>query len=99
MMTTLAIMLSVLIKNSSIAIGVSIFLTFAGDAAVKYLSIGLKSKEWLKYILFSNMDLSQYFGGEPIVGSMTLGFSIAILIGYFIIMVVTTLDAYNKVNL
>ena len=41
--------------------------------------------EWAKYILFANTDLTVYFDGTPLVASMTLTFSIVILLVYFAI--------------
>lgn len=43
------------------------------------------------------MYLSKYFGGEPLVTSMTLGFSIAMLIVCCIIMAAAKLDDCIKI--
>ncbi|MBE3554796.1 MAG: ABC transporter permease, partial [Thermicanus sp.] len=40
---------------------------------------------WVKYILFANTDLRQYFDGTPLVEGMTLSFSITVLLAYFLI--------------
>jgi ABC-2 type transport system permease protein len=49
---------------------------------------------WVKYLLFANTDLSVYMtggmsddmsGGHPLVAGMTLGFSISILVAYWLV--------------
>lgn len=81
MMVTLAFMISSAFRSSSMAIGSSIGLMFLGNVVV-----GLLHKySWVKYFLFANMNLRQYSpGNTPVVEGMTMGFSIAILILYFI---------------
>lgn len=81
MMATLAFMISTAFRNSSLAIGLSIFLMFTGGTLVQFLS----RYNWTKYILFANTNLSVYNDGTPLVKGMTLGFSIAVLIVYFVI--------------
>src|SRR5699024_1756436 len=82
MMVTFAFMISAIFRNSAMAIGVAIFLMFTGTSIV-----GLFSEyNWSKYILFANTDLSQYaHDGTPWIEGMTLGFSITVLIVYYVI--------------
>jgi ABC-2 type transport system permease protein len=80
MLATMAFMISAVFRNSSLAIGISIFLMFAGGQ----LTAMLASKyEWAKYMLFANTELIQYFEGVPMVEGMTLTFSVGMLIVYF----------------
>ncbi|MBM7660309.1 ABC-2 type transport system permease protein [Bacillus mesophilus] len=82
MIATMAFMISAVFRNSSLAIGLSLFLLFMG-ANVTFL---LASRyEWAKYILFANTDLTIYTDGMPPVEGMTIGFSIIVLLVYFII--------------
>lgn len=83
MMVTFAFMISTVFRSSSLAIGLAIFLMFAGTNAVGILS--LQGYEWVKYILFANTDLSQYLEGEPLIKGMTLPFSVTVLAVYFFI--------------
>ncbi|QKI83016.1 ABC-2 type transport system permease protein [Kroppenstedtia eburnea] len=83
MMVTFAFMISTVFRNSSLAIGLAIFLMFAGTNAVAILSF--QGYEWVKYILFANTDLSQYLEGQPLVKGMTLSFSVTVLAVYFFI--------------
>ncbi len=82
MMATFAFMISSLFRNSGMAIGLAIFLMFAGNMIVGVLS----QYEWSKYILFANTDLSQYQADRhPMIEGMTMGFSVTILVIYYII--------------
>lgn len=82
MMVTFAFMISTVFRSSSLAIGLSIFLTFMGKPVVDILYHF--DFEWGKYVLFANTDLSPYFsGGDPMFPGMSLGFSILILLVYF----------------
>ncbi|WP_028986503.1 ABC transporter permease [Thermicanus aegyptius] len=81
MMSTFAFMISTIFRNNSLAIGLSIFLMFTGSTIVAALS----RYGWVKYILFANTDLRQYFDGTPLVEGMTLSFSITVLLAYFLI--------------
>jgi ABC-2 type transport system permease protein len=93
MMTTFAFMISTVFRNSSLAIGTAIFLMMAGNTIVTIFM----EKSWAKYILFANTDLSQYAnGGEPWVEGTSLGFSIIVLIVYFIIFQLLSWFFFNK---
>ncbi|QAS52544.1 ABC transporter permease [Halobacillus litoralis] len=80
MMATFAFMISAVFRNTSLAIGVAIFLMMAGSSIVVFLM----NKEWAKYILFANTDLTQYVEGSPFFDT-TLWFSVAVLAVYYII--------------
>lgn len=81
MMVTFAFMISSVFRNSSLAVGLSIFLYLMGSVLVSALS----SFSWVKYILFANVDLSQYIDGTPLSSGMTMQFSIIVLIIYFVV--------------
>lgn len=82
MLATMAFMISAVFRNSPLAIGISIFLLFAGSSVTNLLA---GKYTWVKYSLFANTDLSQYSDGVPLVEGMTMGFSIAVLLIYFAI--------------
>lgn len=82
MLATMAFMISSVFRNSSLAIGLSIFLLFTGGQLTQLLALKFS---WAKYILFANTDLMQYFEGTPLVEGMTLTFSILMLLVYFFI--------------
>lgn len=80
MYVTMAFMISAVFRSSAMAIGFSIFTMFIGDLVTMILS----RYEWSKYLLFANIDLTQYTIGTPFMEGMTMGFSIAVLAAYFI---------------
>ncbi|WP_312093387.1 ABC transporter permease [Niallia sp.] len=82
MLTTMAFMISSVFRNSSLAIGFSIFLMFMGNTVTVLLANWF---DWAKYLLFANTDLTQYFEGTPLVSGMTMSFSIIMLLVYFIV--------------
>ncbi|WP_307893720.1 ABC transporter permease [Bacillus swezeyi] len=93
MMSTMAFMISAVFRNSSLAVGISIFLLVMGGTATGLLSMKF---DWAKYILFANTDLTQYFDGTPLVSGMTLGFSITVLAVYFIVFQVLAFGVFTK---
>ncbi|MCM2531543.1 ABC transporter permease [Neobacillus pocheonensis] len=82
MLATMAFMISSVFRNSSLAIGLSLFLMFTGGQITNLISLKFS---WAKYILFANTDLMQYFEGTPMVDGMTLPFSVLMLFVYFLI--------------
>ncbi|GMA50680.1 hypothetical protein GCM10025857_20370 [Alicyclobacillus contaminans] len=79
---TIAFMVSAIFRSSTLAITLSVLAFFVGNTLVAALS----RYSWVKYILFANTDLSRYVEGGPPVAGMTLGFSIIMLIIYFVVM-------------
>ncbi|WP_042345942.1 ABC transporter permease [Bacillus massiliigorillae] len=82
MLTTMAFMISAAFRNSSLAIGIAIFLLLMGPNITQLIAM---KYEWAKYILFANIDLLSYFSGHPMVEGMTLTFSIIMLCIYFVL--------------
>ncbi|WP_200411639.1 ABC transporter permease [Virgibacillus salexigens] len=93
MMATFAFMISSIFRNSALAIGTAIFLMMAGNSIVGFFA----DKEWAKYILFANTDLSRYAAGNtPWIEGMTFGFSISVLIVYYIVFLVLSWLFFTK---
>lgn len=80
MVATMAFMISAVFRNSSLAIGISLFLLLTGGTLTMLLAARF---EWAKYFLFANTDLTVYLDGTPPISGMTLGFSIMMLVFYF----------------
>ena len=94
MVATMAFMISTVFRSSSLAIGISLFLLFMGANATQLLAIKF---DWAKYSLFANTDLTQYTGFTPtMVEGMTMGFSITMLIIYFVIFHLLAFIVFNK---
>lgn len=83
MMASFALMISTIFKNNALAIGVAIFLMFAGNSIVLFL----EDYSWAKYILFANIDLSQYVNNNPMFEGMTLKSSIIVLLIHFVLFI------------
>jgi ABC-2 type transport system permease protein len=81
MMATFAFMIATVFRNTSLAIGLAIFLMMAGSSIVLFFM----DKEWAKYILFANTDLNQFIEGTPFFSGINLGFSIAVLAVYYVL--------------
>ncbi len=82
MLVTMAFMISAVFRNSSLAIGLSLFFLFTGAQFTALLAMRF---DWAKYILFANTDLTQYLEGTPLIEGMSLTFSIIMLAIYFIL--------------
>lgn len=93
MLVTLAFMISVVFRNSSLAIGISIFLLLMGGTVTAILASYF---DWAKYILFANTNFMQYFDGVPLVEGMTLGFSVTMIVIYFVIFQVLAFLMFTK---
>lgn len=85
MILSVAFMLSAAFRSGGLAIGLSIFVLLSGSFITGMLS--LTEKPWVKYVLFANVDLTSYLSGSTPLPeqNMTLGFSLAVLAGYFIV--------------
>ena len=80
MFVTMAFMISSAFRSSTMAIGFSIFAMFGGFILLELL----QRYEWSKYLLFANIDLTQYLSGRPYQDGMTMTFSITMLAIYYI---------------
>ncbi|MBX9973158.1 ABC transporter permease [Cytobacillus firmus] len=93
MLATMAFMISAVFRNSSLAIGLSLFLMFMGGQVTRLIAM---KYDWAKYSLFANTDLLQYFEGMPMVQGMTIGFSILMILIYFLLFQVLAFYVFNK---
>ena len=93
MLVTMAFMISSVFRNSSLAIGLSLFLLFTGGQFTTLLAMKFT---WAKYILFANTDLMQYVEGAPLVEGMTLSFSVLMLLAYFALFQLLAFFVFKK---
>lgn len=86
-LATFAFMLSALFRSSALAITLSMLLYFSGTITNGLLHLALKPEDYgiVKYLLFTNLDLTQYFS-DPTgsFGVTSLGWSLFILAVYFV---------------
>ncbi|MFD1020733.1 ABC transporter permease [Thalassobacillus hwangdonensis] len=92
MMATFAFMISAIFRNSSLSIGLAIFLMFAGSSIVAFFS----DYSWAKFILFANTDLYQHVYSTPMIDDLTLTFSVIVLCVYFILFMAASWLAFTK---
>ncbi|WKB35110.1 ABC transporter permease subunit [Terrilactibacillus sp. S3-3] len=94
MICAFALMISTLLKSSALAIALSIVIEFAGSIVSNLLA--LWGKDYAKYLFFNNTDLYQYVEGEPLSKGMTVGFSLSVLVVYFILFMAVSLFVFEK---
>ncbi|MFB1080574.1 ABC transporter permease [Jeotgalibacillus sp. JSM ZJ347] len=93
MLTTMAFMISAVFRNSSLAIGISLFLLFVGGTATSFIAMYY---DWAKYSLFANTNLSLYEMNMPLVEGMTMQFSIVMILIYFTIFIALAFTIFTK---
>jgi ABC-2 type transport system permease protein len=77
---TFAFMISAAFRSSSSAIAISMLLLFFGT-----LAANLMPYDWMKYFLYTNTNLMQYVQGNPLHEGMTVGFSVVMMLLYFVL--------------
>ncbi|TFE22626.1 ABC transporter permease [Cohnella luojiensis] len=94
---TFGFMMSSAFRSSGLAIGLSIFLLFAGSIITGLLA--MTDKPWVEYILFMHLDLTSYinnaqgpFQNHP----MSLGFSLGVLAIYFVVFNLISWSVFRK---
>lgn len=92
MIVTLAFMISTVFRSASLAIGLSIFIMFAGQI----ITMLLLRYTWGKYFLFANTDLTPYLEDRPLAEGMTMGFSITVLVFYFLLFNVLSWEIFRR---
>ncbi|KIL36493.1 hypothetical protein SD71_07780 [Cohnella kolymensis] len=94
---TFGFMLSSVFRSNGLAIGLSIFLLLSGTIITNVFS--MVDKAWVKYVIFMHLDLNSYMhGGQGMIPSYptTLGFSLAVLAGYFILFNLISWTVFRK---
>ncbi|WP_240633274.1 ABC transporter permease [Paenibacillus montanisoli] len=94
MIVTFAFMLSTIFRSGGLAIGLSMFIYFFGLIASGLLAA--LDYNWVEYLLFLHLDLKQYLQSPVITHDMTIGFSFAVLAGYYIVFIAITWLIFNK---
>ncbi len=89
---TLALAVSTILRSSTLAVGISLFLMITGNSMVEATA----KVEWLKFLPFANSDISLYIFSLPPRPGMTLGFSISVLLIYMVILVLISWTVFTK---
>lgn len=99
-----ALMLSVITRNSSVSLGLSIA-TYMGNSVAMLIINAYIKKDWVKLIPFNNLNIvdkvfpnfqSMMSTGLENTTTTSLGFSLAVLGVCVILMFVTMYDSFNK---
>lgn len=93
-MTTMAFMISSLLRNSAVAIGIGVAALMGGNVLVMILA--QFSQDWGRYVLFANLDLASISQGYGIFPNQTPAFSIGTIVVYMVIFLVTAYDAFTR---
>ncbi|MCA0755733.1 ABC transporter permease [Paenibacillus sp. N4] len=91
---TLAFMLSTIFRSGGLAIGLSLFLLLGVNSFVAL--IAMLDYQWIDYLLFIHLNLTQYLDGNPMREGMTLGYSLGVLAVYYILFIAVTWYVFNK---
>ncbi|MFD1066164.1 ABC transporter permease [Oceanobacillus locisalsi] len=89
---TLSFMIAILFKGSAMAIAVSIVIFVAAPM----LTMLVSQYEISKYLLTAHLNLQSIFEGSPIIEGTSLGFSITVLIVYYVIFMVIGWLTFKK---
>lgn len=90
----LAFMVSSVFRASGLAIGLSLFIMFAKNIFTAIFSP--ERFEWAQYLIFTHMDLRGYLLSDTGPGGATIGFSIAVLAVYYIIIMAISWIVFRK---
>ncbi|MEW9503376.1 ABC transporter permease subunit [Jeotgalibacillus marinus] len=90
LLATMSFMISAVFRNSSMALGISLFLYFVGGTATGFIAMYY---DWAKYSLFANTDLSRSY---PLVEGMTMTFSVIMILIYFALFVTLAFTVFTK---
>lgn len=98
LLMTLAFAFSTLFNNSALAIAITLLGSMSASA-INMLALNFKLT-WIKFFVTPNWDLTQYFfGGLPTFRGLTIGFLIAIIVIYMIVMLVPSYTVFKKRNI
>lgn len=93
-MTALAFMISSLMRSSAVAIGIGVASLLGGTMISSILvQYGF---DWGRYLIFSNLNLSQIAEGYGMYPNQTLGFSVGVLTVYMILFLFIAYDGFTR---
>lgn len=89
---TIAFMISVIFRSNAMAVGITMFTLFTAPAAIMFFM----KYDWVKYILFTHSDFSQYLSGYLTIPENEPVFSIIVIALYVIVFNVITYFTFTK---
>lgn len=93
--TTFAFMISSLVRNSALSIGLSVFLMLSGTGIVQFLGAGL-GLDWARYIIFANTDLNAIIERTTPFFGHTVPFALCVIAVYMVVFLLTAWDAFMR---
>lgn len=94
LITTIAFMISTLFRSSTFAMVVALFILFTKDIFLALLNP--EKFEWMKYVIFTHMDLRGYMDNPVGPAGSTLLFSVIILAIYYICFLIISWMVFKK---
>lgn len=106
MFSLLALMLSTVVRNTAVAVGVSIAAYLGGSTIMQILNMTIKA-DWIKFIPFNNLEMAdRIFTNDmsysasvmvnSVIGNIPVIFSLAVLGVSAVLMLVTMFDSFRK---
>lgn len=93
-MTTMAFMISSLLRSSAVAIGVGVAALMGGSMVTQILAqLGC---DWGRYLIFANINLGQIRSGYSVFPNQSVTFAAVTLIVYMVIFLWTAFDGFTR---
>lgn len=93
-MATMAFAISVLMKSSAFAIGISMFCLLSGSGIVLMLqSMGMN---WARYLIFANLDLAAIANGTSSFMYQTVGTALAVIAVHMVVFWLIAWDGFTR---
>lgn len=89
---TLAFAVSTVLRNSALALGISLCVMIVGNSMIEATA----KIKWLKFLPFANSDISLYIFHLPARPEMTLNFSIAVMLAYIAVLTLLSWFVFKK---
>lgn len=93
-MTTLAFMISSLMRSSAVAIGIGVA-SLLGGTMISSILVQYGC-DWGRYLIFSNLNLSQIAEGYGMYPNQSLLFALGVLAVHMIIFLFTAFDGFTR---
>lgn len=92
MSTLFAFLIGSVFRSSSLAIGLTMFISFMGGMIVGFFS----KYEFVKYIWLTHSDLTQYTYDNPMIDGITMPLSLSVLAVYAVIFLIISYVSFMK---
>jgi len=94
-MGTLAFAISSLLRNATVAIGLSLFAMLGGNTVVVFMK-NVLNLDWARFFIFANTDLNAVLSGSSIFQYMTVEFSLSVIAVHLLIFFLIAWDGFVR---